>query len=103
MAKRETVIVDVARCSCGGRIAIDGDQPTAWTQCGEDRARMTAATECRVDHDVVLRYRQCGHGFVEQDRDVLAIGHQSEKPSSSAGSAPASNAMAWAVCACHCA
>ena len=59
---------------------------------------MPAAAERGVDVDAVGPDRQRGDGFFEQDGDVAAIGHQSEKPSSSGGRPPAGNVIACAVC-----
>ena len=71
--------------------------PSAPRRC-EDRARMPAAAERRVDVDAGRLDRQRRHGFFEQDGDMGAIGHQREKPASSGGSPSAGNAMACAVC-----
>ncbi len=62
---------------------------------------MAAAAERGVDVGAVRPDRQRGDGFLDQDGDVGAIGHQRLKPSSSAGRPPAGNVIARAVCSCH--
>ncbi len=58
---------------------------------------MTAAAEGGVDVDAIRHDRQRRHGFVEQNGDMAAIGHQSEKPDSSGGSPSDGKAIACAV------
>src|ERR1700681_1202033 len=92
----------LARHRFGGGIAVESDEPATRSQCVENAQGVSSAPESRVEVDAVGFDCQRGHGFLEQDRDVIAIGHQSEKPSSSGGRPPAGNAIACAVRPCHC-
>ncbi len=83
------------------RIAIERDETCREGRVPRGCAGVSAAAEGGVDVDAVGLDRQRGHGFVEQDRDMVAIGHQSEKPSSSGGRPPAGNATACAVRSSH--
>jgi len=87
----------------GGGIAVDRDQAAVRAETIENGAGMAAATEGRVDVAAAWSDRQRRHGFFEQDGDMAAIGHQSEKPSSPGGNPSAGNAIACAVSTCHCA
>ena len=66
-------------------IAVERDEPPGVAETGKHERTVTAAPEGGVDVDTVGLDRQRGHGFLEQDRDVIAMRHQSEKPSSSGG------------------
>src|ERR1700730_13325544 len=85
-----------------GWIAVEGDEPAMRPQRVENAQGVSAAPEGSVNVDTVGFDRQRGHGVLEQDRDVIAMRHQSEKPSSSGGRPPAGNATACAVLPCHC-
>ncbi len=94
---------EVQRRTLGGRIAIERDDATGIADAGQHGARVAAAAEGGVDVDAARLDRQRRHGFIEQDGDMAAIGHQSVKPSSSGGRPPSGKAIAWEVSACHCA
>ena len=100
-AEREAGIVDRARRALGLGIAIERDEASAAVKQREDAARVPAAAEGGVDVRAAFPDRQRRNGLFEKDGDVVAIGHQSEKPSSSGGSAPAGNAGARAVASCQ--
>src|SRR6266446_9385286 len=92
----------LARHRFRGWIAVKRDEPATRSQCIENAQGVSSAPEGCVEVDAVGFDRQRGHGFLEQDRDVIAMWHQSEKPSSSGGRPPAGNATACAVRPCHC-
>src|ERR1700674_409715 len=92
----------LARPRFRGWIAVESDEPAARPECFQDAQGVSAAPEGCVEVDAVGLDCQRGHGFLEQDRDVIAMRHQSEKPSSSGGRPPAGNATACAVRPCHC-
>src|SRR5450755_1291788 len=100
--KAEARIVPLARRRFRGWIAVDRDETAARTQCIENAVAVSTAAEGSIQVNPVALDRQGGHGFLEQDRYVIAMRHQSEKPSSSGGRPPAGNATACAVRPCHC-
>src|ERR1700686_4464438 len=85
-----------------GGIAVESDEPATRSQCVQNAQGVSSAPEGCVEVDAVGLDGQRGHGFLEQDREVIAMRHQSEKPSSSGGRPPAGNAIACAVRLCHC-
>ena len=54
----------------GLRVLVEGDQPAARRQPGEDRARMPAAAEGAVHVHPVVRMQQRIHGFVQKNGGV---------------------------------
>src|SRR2546423_14375393 len=99
--KVKALVSPLARHRFRGWIAVESDEPAMRSQCIENAHGMSSAPEGCVEVDAVGFDRQRGHGFLEQDRDVIAMWHQSEKPSSSGGRPPAGNATACAVRPCH--
>src|SRR5207237_10519892 len=87
----------LARHRFRGWIAVERDEPAMRSQCIENAQGVSSAPEGCVEVDAVGFDRQRGHGFLEQDRDGIAMRHQSEKPSSSGGRPPAGDATACAV------
>src|SRR5262249_19545189 len=100
-AEHEPRVVDRSGALLGVRVAVERNEPPRRTQPFEDRARVPATTERRIDVNAIRIDRERAENFVEQDGDVFAIGHQRLKPSSSGGRPPAGKRIARAVCSFH--
>ena len=101
MAKAKALIADGGRGSLRGRVTVESQETAARSEPLEDFSAVTAPAKGSVDVSTVVLDRQRGHRFFEEDRDMAAIGHQSEKPSNSGGSPPAGNASESSVCSSH--
>ncbi len=100
-AKAEALIAEGSRGGLRVGITVERDETAARPEPLEDPAAVPAAAEGSVDIGPVDLDRQRGHRFFEEDRDMAAIGHQSEKPSSSGGSPPAGKASDSSVRSSH--
>ena len=75
--KSEPSVAPIASGGFRGWIAIDRDQSPFRSQHPEDALAVAAPPEGCVDVGAVTLDRQRSHRFLEQDRDVAGIGHQS--------------------------